>query len=292
MAHGTTHSPTIGIIGGNGQLGSWCAQLFRKHGCLVDIADRGTELSNRDVAARADIVVVSVPIGVTGAVLEEVSSLLRPEQLIVDLTSVKTPFVPLMESSKAEVLSVHPMFAPSLSLKTSQTCIVCPVREGNLAAFCKGVLQQEELRLSSMTPEAHDRMMAVVQGLTHFQAIAAAHCMASMNFQPAESLASASPVYRLRLAMIGRILAQSPRLYAEIQIFNPYVAEVLQNLQRSHERLMAFVTAKDVDGFAAEFERVRDALGAFGQESIQEVSRFIPDERTSRAIGGADSDCP
>ena len=270
MAHGTTHSPTIGIIGGTGQLGSWCAELFRKHGGVVVIADRGTELSNRDVAARADIVVVSVPIGVTGAVLEEVSSLLRPEQLIVDLTSVKTPFVPLMESSKAEVLSVHPMFAPSLSLKTSQTCIVCPVREGNLAAFFKGVLQQEELRLISMTPEAHDRMMAVVQGLTHFQAIAAAHCMASMNFQ----------------------LAQSPRLYAEIQIFNPYVAEVLQNLQRSHERLMAFVTAKDVDGFAAEFERVRDALGAFGQESIQEVSRFIPDERTSRAIGGADSDCP
>lgn len=279
MTHGTPHSPSIGIIGGNGQLGTWCAELFRKHGCSVLIADRGTELSNRDVAARADIVVVSVPIGVTGAVLEEISSSLRQEQLIVDLTSVKSPFVPLMESSKAEVLSVHPMFAPNLSSKRSQTCIVCPVRTGALAEFFIGVLQREELRLISMTPEAHDRMMAVVQGLTHFQAIAAAHCMAAMNFQPAESLESASPVYRLRLAMIGRILAQSPRLYAEIQIYNPYVREVLENLQRSHERLMGFVTAKDVDGFAAEFERVRDALGTFGQESMQEVSRFMLDER-------------
>jgi prephenate dehydrogenase len=222
-------------------------------------------------------------------VLEEVSSSLRSEQLIVDLTSVKTPFVPIMQSSTAEVLSVHPMFAPSLASKTSQTCIVCPVREGTLSEYFTGVLEDEELRLISMTPEAHDRMMAVVQGLTHFQAIAAAHCMAAMNFQPAESLESASPVYRLRLAMIGRILAQSPRLYAEIQIYNPYVKEVLENLQRSHERLMAFVTAKDVDGFAAEFERVRDSLGTFGQESIQEVSRFMLDEKRG---GGAGSDCP
>lgn len=279
MVHGATRSPTIGVIGGKGQLGRWCAEIFRKHGCPVVIADRATELSNRDVAARADIVVVSVPIGVTGEVLKEVSSSLRREQLIVDLTSVKTPFIPLMESSKAEVLSVHPMFAPDITSKAMQTCIVCPVREGKLAALFKEVLQREELRLITMTPDAHDRMMAVVQGLTHFQAIAAAHCMAAMNFQPAESLESASPVYRLRLAMIGRILAQSPRLYAEIQIFNPYVAEVLENLQRSHEHLMGLVAAKDVDGFVAEFERVRDALGTFGHESMKEASRFIVDEK-------------
>jgi prephenate dehydrogenase len=268
MASGAITSPTVGIIGGTGQLGSWCAEVFRKQGCPIFIADRGTELNNREVVARSDIVVVSVPIGVTGVVLEEVTPSLRPEQLIVDLTSVKTPFVPLMESSKAEVLSVHPMFAPSISSQSAQTCIVCPVRERRLAGFFTSVLEREGLRLVTMAPDAHDRMMAVVQGLTHFQAIAAAHCMAAMNFQPAESLESASPVYRLRLAMIGRILAQSPRLYAEIQIFNPYVAEVLERLQLSHERLMAFVTAKDVDGFVAEFERVRDALGTFGQESI------------------------
>jgi prephenate dehydrogenase len=126
-----------------------------------------------------------------------------------------------------------------------------------------------------MSPEAHDRMMAVVQGLTHFQAIAAAHCMEALDFDPGASLESASPVYRLRLAMIGRILAQNPRLYAEIQIFNPFVREVLEQLQRSHERLMEFVIARDVDGFAAEFERVRGRLGSFTSESLQELSRLV-----------------
>jgi prephenate dehydrogenase len=272
----SNESLTVGIIGGKGQLGRWCADIFQRRGSPVLIADRDTELTNLELVAQASIVVVSVPIGVTGAVLREIRDTLRPNQLVVDLTSVKTPFVPIMEGSQGEVLSVHPMFAPSLSAKTGQTCIACDVRGGALAHTFLQVLRDEGLRVVPMTPEAHDRIMAVVQGLTHFQAITAAHCMGALNFDPGASLESASPVYRLRLAMIGRILAQNPRLYAEIQIFNPFVREVLEQLQRSHERLMEFVIAQDVDGFVAEFERVREKLGAFTTESLQELSRLIP----------------
>ena len=265
----------IGIIGGKGQLGGWCSDIFQKRGYPLLIADRDTELTNLELVEQASIVVVSVPIGVTGDVLREIQGALRSDQLVVDLTSVKTPFVPIMESSKAEVLSLHPMFAPSLSSKTGQTCIACGVRTGKLSERFLQVLHEEGLRVVSMSPDSHDRMMAVVQGLTHFQAITAAHCMGEMDFEPVKSLESASPVYKLRLAMIGRILAQSPRLYAEIQIFNPFVREVLEQLQRSHERLLGFVIARDVDGFAAEFSRIRDKLGSFSSESLQELSRLV-----------------
>ena len=271
----SNESLTVGIIGGKGQLGGWCSDIVQKRGHPLLIADQGTELTNLELVKRASIVVVSVPIGVTGDVLREIQGALRPDQLVVDLTSVKTPFVPLMEASKAEVLSLHPMFAPSLSSKAGQTCIACSVRAGQLSEVFLQVLREEELRVVSMTPEAHDRMMAVVQGLTHFQAIAAAHCMGELNFDPGQSLESASPVYRLRLAMIGRILAQNPRLYAEIQIFNPFVREALEQLRRSQERLMGFVTAADIDGFVAEFERVRDTLGSFSSESLRALSKLV-----------------
>ena len=270
----TVQSLTVGIIGGRGQLGSWCGALFHKRGAAILVADHGTELSNREVARRSDIVVVSVPIGVTAAVIDEVVDVLAPHQLIVDLTSVKTPFVSKMERGKSEVLSVHPMFAPNVSSNVGQGCIVCPIRAGDMARIFEQVLLEEGLHLATMTPEAHDKMMAVVQGLTHFQAIAAAHCMSELGFEPSETLQSASPVYRLRLAMIGRILAQNPRLYAEIQIFNPYVMKVLEELRHSHERLMSLIVARDVDGFVAEFERVRDSLGSFGAQALKEMSRL------------------
>ena len=207
--------------------------------------------------------------------LREIQGALRDDQLIVDLTSVKTPFIPLMEASRAEVLSVHPMFAPTLTASPEQTCVVCPVRRGALATFFEGVFRDVGLRCVQMSAESHDRTMAVVQGLTHFQAIAAAHCMETIGFNPQESWQFASPVYRLRLAMIGRILAQNPRLYAEIQIFNPYVRDVLRALSRSQEALARFVEAKDVDGFVREFERVRDSLGSFSQQALEETSRVL-----------------
>lgn len=267
--------PIIGIIGGRGQLGSWCARVFSSSCSAVLIADRGTQLSNSEVVAQADIVVVSVPIGNTEEVLREIQPALRENQLVVDVTSVKTPFTPIMEASRAEVLSVHPMFAPTLTSSPEQTCIVCPVRRGALATFFEDVLSAAGLQRVEMSAESHDRMMAVVQGLTHFQAIAAAHCMATLGFDPAESWQVASPVYRLRLAMIGRILAQNPRLYAEIQIFNPFVRDVLQTLSRSQETFVRFVEAKDVDGFVREFERVREVLGSFSQQALEETSRLL-----------------
>lgn len=266
---------TVGIIGGRGQLGAWCAGLFQRRGATVLLADFGTELSNRDVASRADIVIVSVPIGVTGAVLDEVMEVARPDQLLVDVTSVKTPFVAKMERGMSEVLSVHPMFNPQLSVTQDQTCVVCPIRVGEKANLFQQVLQDEGLRLVSMTPEAHDRVMAIVQGLTHFQAMTAAHCMEALHFKPGETLQSASPVYRLRLAMIGRILAQNPRLYAEIQVHNPFVRGVLEQLRRSNERLLSLIVAEDVDGLVAEFARVRDELGEFGERSLRELVGIV-----------------
>jgi prephenate dehydrogenase len=263
----------VGVIGGEGQLGRWAAELFREAGCCVRISDLDTEISPTDLVREVDIVIVSVPIGVTEAVVQEISPLLRADQLVVDLTSVKTPFVPLMEMSKAEVLSLHPMFAPSLTVANGQTCIVCPVRRGEKASWFERIVRTAGLHIVEMSPDVHDKTMAVVQGMTHFQAIVAGHCMAALGFEPTESLAFASPVYKARLAMIGRILAQSPKLYAEIQIFNPYVKEVLKQLQSSSEALAQLVEAKDVDGFVREFSRVRDALGAFSAESLSGMAQ-------------------
>lgn len=257
----------VGIIGGKGQLGAWCARLFQERGCYVVIADLSTEVTNRSLIDQVDVVVVSVPIGVTGSVLEEISGAVTERHLLVDLTSVKTPFIPIMERTRAEVLSLHPMFAPDLTAHQGQSCVVCRVRTRSLSPLVERVLSDAGLVLAAMTPEQHDRTMAVVQGLTHFQAIAAAHCMAEIGFNPLESLASASPVYQLRLSMIGRILAQNARLYAEIQIFNPYVREVIGELQRSNEKLLRCIETQDVDRFVVEFERVREKLGPFASFS-------------------------
>jgi prephenate dehydrogenase len=99
--------------------------------------------------------------------------------------------------------------------------------------------------------------------------------MHALGFDPHESLTSASPVYRLRLDMIGRILAQDPRLYAEIQMYNPYVKEVLTELERSSALLGRMVSERDVQGFVSEFRGVQEAFASFTSKALEESDRLI-----------------
>lgn len=265
----------VGIIGGLGRFGQWMRVLCERNGCHVTIADIGTTKTNREVARFADTICISVPISVTAQVLEELAPEVTADKLLVDLTSVKTPFMRALKAMPCEVLSLHPMFAPSLQSYAGQTCALCRVRPGDKGTLVESFFEQEGISLVEMTPEEHDRMMAVIQGLTHFQALAAAHCMMRMGFDPESSLAVSSPVYRLRMLMVGRILAQDPNLYGEIQVLNPYVQDVLKGLKESSATFETKVLEADIAGFVAECTRVREAFGSFPEQALQESNRLI-----------------
>ena len=79
----------IGIIGGNGKIGSVFAKEFENHGYEVLISDVGTELSNIEVAKKSDIVIVSVPIRKTRVIIDEIIKSVNSYALITDMTSVK-----------------------------------------------------------------------------------------------------------------------------------------------------------------------------------------------------------
>lgn len=266
---------TIGIIGGRGQFGSWLSAICYSQGLPILLSDLGTEASNREVARRADIIFITVPIGVTKEVLEEIESELCAEKLVVDLTSVKAPIMSVLSRLRSEVLSLHPMFAPSVPSVVGQTCVTCRVRTGRYADFVEGLLRDAGLKLVPMDADEHDKVMAVIQGLTHFQALTAAHCMMQMGFDPTTTVSVSSPVYRLRLAMIGRVLGQDPRLYAEIQVYNPYIPQVLEQLHDSAELFGDAVRRSDVESLVAEIQKVREAFAGFTEQAMRDSTAII-----------------
>lgn len=266
---------TVGIIGGRGGFGKWIADLCSSHSVSLIESDIDSDISNTDVTRRARIVFVCVPIGVTQAVLEQIEPHLTTEHLLVDLTSVKTPFLTILSRLPSEVLSLHPMFAPTVGSGHGQSCVSCAIRSGHRSRHVTSWFSARGVRMIPMEPGEHDRMMAVVQGLTHFQAISAAHCMMRLGFNVQESVAVSSPVYRLRLAMIGRILGHDPRLYAEIQTYNPHIPDVLRTLVDSSALLQEQVESKNVNGFVAECEKIRQAFGDFTAQSVAESDRII-----------------
>ena len=87
--------------------------------------------------------------------------------------------------------------------------------------FFKDLFEEQGARVTITTADEHDRMMAVIQGLTHFKAILLAGTMRRLGISPADTESYISPVYRIETGIAGRLLAQNPELYADILCMNP-----------------------------------------------------------------------
>jgi prephenate dehydrogenase len=152
---------------------------------------------------------VSVPFMQRSA-FREIAPLLREEQLICDLTSLKTAPVRAMCESRAQVIGLHPMFGPSVASLRNQTIIVTPERTTDpMLSFLLHILKSEGAVLTITTPEAHDRMMAVVQGLNHFLTLTMAETMRRGNVSIETSLEFMSPVYRLQIGLMAGFSGRS-----------------------------------------------------------------------------------
>ncbi|HJJ37961.1 MAG TPA: prephenate dehydrogenase/arogenate dehydrogenase family protein, partial [Methanocorpusculum sp.] len=112
---GVDPGKVVGIIGGFGGMGRLFSAVFERAGYEVLCSGRKTPVSNEDIALTCDIVIVSVPIRDTVRVIGEIAPLLSEEQVLCDLTSIKTAPVEAMLRSKAQVIGLHPMFGPSVS---------------------------------------------------------------------------------------------------------------------------------------------------------------------------------
>lgn len=63
-------------------------------------------------------------------------------------------------------------------------------------------------RLHRISAVEHDQNMAFIQALRHFATFAYGLHLAEENVQLEQLLALSSPIYRLELAMVGRLFAQ------------------------------------------------------------------------------------
>jgi prephenate dehydrogenase len=267
----------IGIIGGHGQMGGQLCRKLQEKGCDVIVSDVETSLSNTRLASLCDIVIVSVPIRSTYAVLEEVAPHMRPNALLTDLTSVKTfPLEAMRTHSKNNVayMGGHPLFAPQ-SQWDGQHFIICTGRENERSQQYRSLLTSLGVTIIEMSAEEHDRHMAVIQCLTHFSNLALGHTLHTLNYDLATGEKISTAVYRMRLYGVGRILAQDPVLYADIQRYNPYAKAVTAQYARAVDDLLHAIDHDDERSFGAIFARSKMYFGSLSQRSQRITDALI-----------------
>lgn len=274
---------TVAIIGGKGGMGRTMARLFGDLGHAVMIADVDTELSATEAASLADVVVVSVPIAVTEQVIREVGPHVREDALLMDVTSLKeAPLAAMLESTRASVVGTHPMFGPNVHSLQGQRVVVCPGRGEAWEAWLRRMLSARGLVVTDATAEQHDRAMAIVQVLNHYQTQVLGLTLARFGVPIEETLRFTSPAYLMELYVAGRHFAQSPALYGPIEMRNPRTVEVTAAFQAAARELADVLASGDQARFAAIFDEVRAFYGDFGKEAVEQSS-FLIDRLVERS---------
>jgi len=267
--------PTIGIIGGTGQMGQWFKRFFEKNNHKVLIASRKTKLKPEQCAAKCDVVIVSVPISSTVKVIKEVAPYVREDALLMDLTSLKKePVQAMLKHTQAAVIGTHPVFGPSVETIKNQTVVLCPARPKKWLDWIKNILEKNGALVRITTPQKHDKMMSIIQGVTHFSTIYVAHTLKKLGIDVKESLHYTSPIYKVRMDMVGRLLNQDPKLYADIEMSNPGNKKAMEEYIRSTRELIGIIKRKDREDFVKFFKEGADFLGDFKKEAT-EYSDYI-----------------
>lgn len=274
---------TVAIVGGKGRMGRVFAGMFADLGHRVLIVDVDTQLNATDAARESDVVVISVPIDRTESVIREVGPHVRPEALLMDLTSVKRgPVDAMLAATTASVVGTHPMFGPGVHTLQGQRVVLCRARGEAWADWVAHTLSSHGMVVTEASAEQHDRVMSVVQVLTHFQTQVMGLTLARLGVPLEETMAFRSPVYLLELYTTARHFAQAPGLYGPIEMRNPRLGEVTSTMQQVSAELADVLRRGDQASFTALFEEVRGFFGNFTSEALEQSS-YLVDRIVERA---------
>ncbi|MGO1247172.1 MAG: bifunctional chorismate mutase/prephenate dehydrogenase [Oceanisphaera sp.] len=270
------------VVGGAGQLGSLFAHLLRLSGYCVDILEKDDWAEATTKVADAGLVVVAVPIDQTVAVIELLPTLPK-DCLLVDLTSIKTePLAAMLAAHSGPVLGLHPMFGPDVPSLAKQVIIYS---EGRGAEQYEWLLAQMRIwgaRLQAVDAKEHDQAMSLVQALRHFTSFAYGAHLCAEQADISQLLRLSSPIYRLELAMVGRLFAQDPVLYADIILSSPRNLDMIRRYHSRFGELLTQLEQGKRDAFVEQFTQVSEFFGDNAETFLKESRSLLAQANDSR----------
>jgi prephenate dehydrogenase len=291
----TEKSSRIAIIGGAGRMGRWLTGFLRKDGFPVIVADADAEslselskqpgvtvaADNLAALTDADYVLLSVPIEVFENVVAQIGPHVRPDQVVIDITSTKVRPVELMHRhiGAGRVLGAHPLFGPGAASIENKNVVLTPTTsaERELAGKVAGYLESRGTRVSRMTPPEHDDTMSLVLGLSHFIALVAADTLLSSGeIRPMAT--SGSSTYKVLLTLIESVLSEDPELYASLQMNFPRVVDYERLFREKIGEWADLVAGQDRPAFVRRMRELKQRLQKIApdfEKSYEKMYRIV-----------------
>ena len=253
-------------IVGIGLIGSSLARVL-KHNRLAEtivVYDKNPEYGKKAVeigiadenagsavaaAAGADLVVLSTPVGAYGEISKEIMPVLKKGTIVTDVGSVKKYAIVEIEKyipadSGIVYVPGHPVAgteksgpeAGFLELFEGRWCILTPGKFATPEAVEKisEMWRAAKMKIDTMTPEHHDKVMAAVSHLPHLIAFSIVGTVADLEgYEQQEIIKYSASGFR----DFTRIAGSDPTMWRDILLNNKET--ILELIQRFVEDLIA-----------------------------------------------------
>ena len=280
--------PALGkvvIIGGQGQLGRLFGQMFGLSGYRVETLEQGDWPRADEILADAGLVMVAVPIDITCQIIDRLGKL-PADCLLVDVTSVKAaPLEHMLAVHQGPVLGLHPMFGPDVASLAKQVIVCCQGRDPAASQWLLDQMAIWGARLQQVEAKAHDEAMTLIQALRHFATFAYGRHLSREQANIDRLLALSSPIYRLELAMVGRLFAQDPHLYADIILSSPQNLAMIRRYYQNFGEALGLLERGDRAGFIDAFSQVSGFFGEHAGQFLRESRMLLAQANDRRQHG-------
>jgi prephenate dehydrogenase len=266
----------VAVIG-TGKMGRWFTKLFHDEGFSVVVSSRtkskaealgaefGVEVarSNVDALDGADWILLCMSLDSLETVLREIGSHVRPDQVVMDIGSIKEIPVNLLYKyvEHGVTLGTHPVFGPGARSLQGQNFVLTPVgdEEKRFAGEFRDWLEKRGAKVSVMSPRKHDLLMSLVLGFPHFVGLVAGDTIVDNdNFVGAKAVGGAS--YKLLLTLAEAVSSEAPVFYSNLHMSLPEMEKIEGLFLEKVEEWLNLVKSKDCEGFSSKMERVKRRL--------------------------------
>ncbi|ROS66056.1 MULTISPECIES: bifunctional chorismate mutase/prephenate dehydrogenase [Vibrio] len=266
---------SVVIVGGNGQLGGLFGRMFKLSGYEVKILGSQDWDKADEILDNAGLVVVTVPIHLTEGVIAKLGNL-PSDCILCDLTSIKSkPLQAMMNMHQGPVVGLHPMFGPDVPSLAKQVIVYSDGRGSESYQWLLNQFGIWGASLCQMDAAEHDHGMTLIQALRHFTSFAYGLHLSKENPNIDQLLKLSSPIYRLEIAMVGRLFAQDPNLYGDIILSSDENIEMIRRFHSCFGEALEILDGKDKAKFVDSFNQVSDWFGDYSQQFLQESQSLL-----------------
>ena len=295
------------VIIGVGLIGGSFALALRKAGLVRHITGVGRSRENVQRALKlgeideiasdipsalknAEMIFLAIPVGQTGEIMRQIAPHLEPDTIVTDAGSTKQDVIAAARSHLAEHLKGfvpgHPIAGAERSgagaahagLFRDKNVILTPLEETGAEATGRvtELWQACGARVSLMSANRHDRILAAISHLPHVLAFALMHHISTAgdNTENARNMGDTpSPSDLLRFAGSGfrdftRIAGSSPEMWRDICLGNrEALSSQIDAYQRQLSELKEMLARGDGESLERIFAEAREARRQWSKDT-------------------------